>query len=153
MIVNPPGKPSPLGNRVSVDEPGQDDAGGGAHVPVSVAPVPDMPGIVRFVARAVVSMTIAVLVDGTVAKSRSQADASERRLQRLKQVLAEAAAGGDRQVRIVRQVRNAAHDGNLGMQEFAHEEIGRQAHPPQLLERPDCLRPAHGGSPRHERSH
>ena len=64
MVVDPPGDGFPVaGAFVIGDEAVDDDAGGGAHAAVGVAPVPDMAGIIALVAAAIELVLIAEVVD------------------------------------------------------------------------------------------
>src|SRR5690606_1478237 len=75
VVVNPPGERPPVSILlVAVEEPGYDDAGHGAHTSVGVAAVPDVRGVGLLVGRAVVTVPIAVFVDGRRAVSGTDGD-------------------------------------------------------------------------------
>jgi len=61
-------------------------------------------------------------------------DPSERGIQRLEKILAEARAGFDREVGVLGNVRPAVEIRDLAMEEIAEEERAGQANTTQLLE-------------------
>lgn len=87
VVVDPPGHRPPVGTvRVFVREPGDDHAGGRAHMAVRVAAIPDMAGIVLFVRRAVQLVPVSEIVERGRAKTAPDVKPAEPVAQGLQQL-------------------------------------------------------------------
>jgi hypothetical protein len=98
-----------------------------------VASIPGVTRTVLFVRGATQSMFAPKIIDLWRAIGRSNGEATERCLQGFEQVLAKAATGLDRQLRIVGQVRHSFDRGNFAEQKIPHEERLRQPNSRKFL--------------------
>jgi len=98
---------------------------------------------IALVVPAVEVVLVAEAVDLGAAIGGTDGDAAEAVHQRFERLLAELAAGHDREIRIVREILDAVEIGNLGIEEIAHEEVLAEPHTAQLLERTHTLRLFH----------
>jgi hypothetical protein len=106
----------------AVHKPRNDDAGHCPNASAHVAAIPDVTGIIARVGGAVVAMRISERIDRARPVGRTNGQPSKGLLQGLQQLLAEMAAGNDRQVRILRQIGNAADIRNFAVEKIPHEE-------------------------------
>ena len=127
MVVYPPSHRLPWSARfVARDEPGDDDAGGRPHEPFRVPPVPDVAGVIPGRLPAVVALVLplgAVRIHLDGAERGTDRYVSKRRVQGFEQLLAESHSGRDREIGVVRDVRDAVEVRNLAVEHFAHEEM------------------------------
>lgn len=103
MVVYPPGHRFPgCASLLLVKQPRYDNAGNGAHFPVWTSLVPGVPGQVLFIRGATELVKASETIDLERSVGGSDRDPAESGLQRLEQILAKAAAGGNRQIGIFR---------------------------------------------------
>ena len=105
MVMDPPGQRLPVASFLKmVNERSDYHTGGRTHVPIGISPVPYMPRVVGFVARAAVSLFVAEVVYLAGPISGSDSEASEFILQWFKQFLAKLCARLDGKVGVIRNV-------------------------------------------------
>ena len=138
MVVYPPSHRLPWSARfVPRDEPGDDDAGGRPHEPFHVPLVPDVAGVIPGRVPAVVALVLplgAVRIHLDGAECGADRYVSKRRVQGFEQLLAEPHSGRDREIGVVRDVRNAVEVRNLAVEHLAHEEMLRKPDPAEFFE-------------------
>jgi hypothetical protein len=126
MVVDPPRHCLPRGAlQQSIGEPGDDNAGHGAHAPARIAAVPDMTAIIAFVRRTILVMRIPIGVHRGRTVSGPDRQPSECRLQRFEKILAQAFSCGDGQIRVGREVGDAVQVRDVAVQKVAHEKRAR----------------------------
>ena len=111
-----------------------DNAGGCTAMTVSIQPVPDVIGVVLNAGRALQMIEGAKIVNRLGSKARANDDRPVPRHQWFQNVITEARAGCSGQVGIIRDVDDATHDRNLGIEKLPHVKIGRQPHPTKAIE-------------------
>ena len=124
MAMDPPGHRLPVTARSNViGECRNNYTRGSTHMSVRVKPIPDVTGIVRLVARAIMSLLITELVDFAGTIRGADSNSAELILQWFQQFLAEAFSRFDCQVRVIRDVGNAVELRNFAVEKIAQEEV------------------------------
>jgi len=123
MVMDPPGHglPRRTGPK-TVDQPGHYDACDRAHAAVRAAPIPGMTSPVLLIRGAAEPVGAAKGVDLRRPVGRADSQAPECRLQRFQEIFAKTAAGGDREIEIIGEVRHSFDCGDLAVKKVAHEE-------------------------------
>src|SRR6195256_1045993 len=147
MVMHPPGHRRPRrALLLAVGEPWHDHRRHGANAAVVAALVPNMTTFVRLVRGAVAVLLVAETIDLRRPVAGSDAEPSERVLQRLQKLLAKLRSSLDGKVRIIRKIRQPVDVGDLAVEEIAHKKGLRQANPAEVLRAFHRFRRPHGVS-------
>src|SRR5690606_34180745 len=112
-------------------------------MPLGVAPVPDMAGIIGFIGGAIIPrlalalLLVAKAIDLGRAERRAHRHPPKPILQRLQQLLAKPRPRRNRQRGIIGHVVKPMHRSNVRKQKIPHEKALGQPHPPKLSQRCD----------------
>src|SRR4029450_138755 len=120
-----------------------DNAGHRPDTSSRIAAIPDVSSIVSLVSGAVVAMRISERIDRARSIGRANGQPPKGLLQGLQQLLAEMTTGDERQVRILRQIGNAADIRNLAIEKIPHEERAGQSRPTDFFQCTDGTRTSH----------
>lgn len=124
MVMDPPGHRLPVAACFDViGERWNNHARGSTDMFFRVKPIPDVTGIVRLVARAIMSLLITALVDFAGTIRGADSNSAELILQWFQQFLAEAFSRFDCQVRVIRDVLHAVDLRNFAVEKIAQEEV------------------------------
>ena len=135
VVVNPPSHLLPVGSGFdAICKAWHYDASRGSHATLGIPTIPDVAGIVGFVARAVQPILIAEVVDGRRAVRGADSDPAECCVQRFEEVLAKPGASFDREVWVLRDVGQAVQVRDLAIEKISHEEILRQPNATEVVE-------------------